>query len=102
MRSTKAFFLLLAVTTSTTTMASGASLDRVKSGILPTGGYYHLYEARCADQQLVTVASTDRSTRWCAERGGDVSCFRRSQDAVVAACSSQVAGVTQSNLGAAD
>ena len=62
-------------------------LEKVKKGILPSGGFYSLYEVECKDQSTSSVASTHRQSRWCTNYGGQLSCFRSSQEASHMACS---------------
>jgi hypothetical protein len=66
--------------------ADGITLDRVKTGILPSGGFYSLYEGACADRNVVSVASLDRMRRWCINASGELACVREPQEAVQMAC----------------
>lgn len=69
------------------------SRERVKTGILPNGGFYSLYEVTCSDERVVEVATMERRQRWCAQSGSDLACFRTAQEASHKACASaQVAG----------
>ncbi len=69
------------------------SRERVKTGILPNGGFYSLYAVTCSDERVVEVASTERRQRWCAQAGNELACFRTAQEASHKACAtSQVAG----------
>ena len=64
-----------------------AQLERkIKTGILPTGGFYSLYEVSCADDSTATIASMEGRTRWCTLSGGELSCFRMAEQASYSAC----------------
>lgn len=63
------------------------ALDKVKTGILPSGGFYSLYEGTCSDRNVISVASLDRMRRWCINASGELACVRESQEAVQMACS---------------
>ena len=60
--------------------------DKVKTGILPSGGFYSLYEGTCQDRNVVSVASLDGMRRWCINASGDLACVRDSREAVEMAC----------------
>ncbi|MEM9256346.1 MAG: hypothetical protein AAGA91_12935 [Pseudomonadota bacterium] len=62
--------------------------ERVKSGILPAGGFYSLYEVTCSSGDQTAIASMERRTRWCAESSGELTCFRTIQEAKKVACTS--------------
>ena len=62
-------------------------LEKIKTGILPAGGFYGVYEVTCRDQTAANVVSTERGGRWCTSFDGQLSCFNRSQDASRRACS---------------
>lgn len=69
------------------------SRERVKTGILPNGGFYSLYAVTCSDERVVEVASTERRQRWCARAGSELACFRTAREASHKACAQgQVAG----------
>lgn len=69
------------------------SRERVKTGILPNGGFYSLYAVTCSDERTVEVATMDRRQRWCAQSGGELACFRTVEEASHKACATaQVAG----------
>lgn len=61
--------------------------ERIKTGILPNGGFYTMYAVTCSDDRVVEVASTDRRQRWCAQSGSDLACFRNADAASDKACS---------------
>lgn len=63
------------------------SLNKVKTGILPTGGFFSIYEASCPQNTAVSIASTDRRQRWCVESDGQLRCFRAASEATRYACS---------------
>ena len=62
--------------------------EKVKTGILPSGGFYSLYEVDCGDQSTVLVASLNSNRRWCISASDDMSCFSRRQEASTRACMS--------------
>lgn len=62
-------------------------LDKVKTAILPTGGFYSIYEGTCDDNEGIAIASMERMTRWCFNAGGDLTCTREAQAAAHMACS---------------
>jgi hypothetical protein len=66
--------------------AESIALDKVKTGILPSGGFYTLYEGTCPDKNVVSVASMERMRRWCINASGELACVRGSQEAVERAC----------------
>ena len=64
-----------------------SDIVKVKTGILPNGGFYSLYEADCRDQGTAEIASLNGSKRrWCALRGGALSCSSSQQDVTSSAC----------------
>jgi hypothetical protein len=65
----------------------GTQLEKVKKGILPSGGYYSLYEVACNDGSTTTIANKHSQRRWCANNDGQLNCYRRSQEASTMACS---------------
>ncbi|MFT4613652.1 MAG: hypothetical protein ACI9NT_000793 [Bacteroidia bacterium] len=63
-------------------------LEKIKTGILPTGGFYSIYKVACADNSVATIgALSRRGGPWCAGDAGGLQCFRRSVDASQRACS---------------
>ena len=62
---------------------------KVKTGILPNGGFYSLYEVDCRDQGTAEIASLNGKRRWCALRGGALSCSSSQQDVTSSACVSR-------------
>ena len=60
--------------------------ERIKTGILPNGGFYTLYSVTCSDNRMAEVASTDRRQRWCARAGTELACFRSADAASSKAC----------------
>jgi hypothetical protein len=84
---------LFAVTMFTSVLAASAahaeqsrSLEKVKSGLLPSGGFYSVYAAECGDGSPASLASLERGSRWCTSRGEELDCFRQSADALAQAC----------------
>jgi hypothetical protein len=62
--------------------------EKVKTGILPSGGFYSLYAVDCDDQFTAANASLNRKRRWCTSFNGELSCFSRRQEASARACMS--------------
>ncbi|GAB5453525.1 MAG: hypothetical protein Hals2KO_38530 [Halioglobus sp.] len=78
--------------------ALGADLDslqRTKTAILPSGGFYSLYQGRCADERSAWIARLDGGVRWCARAEGNLNCFPRPQQALQSACAQQTVAVTE-------
>ena len=63
-------------------------MDKTKTAILPSGGFYSLYEAACPDGSSTEVASMRRGLRWCTARSGELVCFRRPAEVLELACAS--------------
>lgn len=63
-----------------------SSLEKVKLGLLPTGGFYSVYAVECGDGSPASLASVERGRRWCTSRGGYLDCFRQSAAAIEQAC----------------
>lgn len=61
--------------------------EKVKTGILPSGGFYQIYQVACSDQKSTSLASLDGGRRWCTSDDGNLSCFSRVQEAHDRACS---------------
>lgn len=101
MQHAKALILSITLLAAATATAS-VPVERVKSGILPAGGFYHLYEVTCTAGNTASIASLDRSTRWCTGDSADVSCFRRSHQAAEAACARTDGIAEDSSHGPAD
>ncbi len=63
------------------------AINKVKTGILPSGDFFSIYEASCPQNTAVSIASTDRRRRWCADADGQLRCFRAANEATRYACS---------------
>jgi len=74
------------------------SMKKTKTGILPSGAFYAIYEVTCHDQTVANLASMDRRTRWCVQNYGQLSCFRQSGEAFRAACLSEDLVATEKGL----
>ena len=98
MRSTRFGIALLAALLATPTLAAErASLEKVKTGILPSGGFYRIYEVACRDQRLSSVA-TIRREQWCTLDAGNLQCFRDADDAIASACAIGTVAATDEAL----
>lgn len=76
-------------------------LGKVKTGILPAGGFYSLYEVACVDTSIVTIGGLSRrGGPWCVGEAGELQCFRRSDDATQRACSAGSVAESDVNLDA--
>ena len=62
-------------------------LEKLKTGILPAGGFYTIYAVACDDESTSSIVSSQRKTRWCTNYDGRLSCYRRLQEASRVACS---------------
>lgn len=93
---------LLAALLPTTSLAEQA-LDRekIKTGILPSGGFYSLYAVTCADESTQYIAKTDRRTRWCVQSGAGLDCYRMVEQASNRACAGLEVAATDTNKNAA-
>jgi hypothetical protein len=60
--------------------------EKVKTGILPSGELYSLYQVSCGNS-TTTIASMERRTRWCTQAGDGLSCYRTADQAGEKACS---------------
>ena len=67
-------------------LASTPTMERVKSGILPTGAVYNIYEVSCKDQTSAELARTQRGRRGCTSYAGELQCFKRAEQAADVAC----------------
>jgi hypothetical protein len=84
---TAAFLGSLSLASFATDATEGPQLDKVKKGILPSGGYYSLYEVACDDGSTTAIVNKHNQRRWCANDDGQLNCFRRSKEASTMACS---------------
>lgn len=62
--------------------------EKVKTGILPSGGFYSMYAVDCPDQSAAAIASLKGKRRWCSLHEGEMNCFSRKQEASYRACMS--------------
>lgn len=92
------FFLAAAVAQASVIMP----LEKVKTGILPSGGLYRIYKVTCHDESSASVVSTQKRGRWCVEYDGQLSCFREAQEASKVACISADVAASKDDLDALD
>jgi hypothetical protein len=71
----------------------------LKTGILPAGGFYRIYQVHCSDDTVANIASLRGKTDWCVNDGGELTCFDESQRAAEKACTT---GAELSSSTAAD
>ena len=83
----RAAFVALMLAASSAWASEAVNLEKVKTGILPTGGFYSIYEVTCMREGRATIgAMSRRGGPWCVEESGELVCFRRSEDASARAC----------------
>lgn len=82
-------FLTAALTLPSAVLAASDALqmDKVKMGILPSGGLYSIYNVTCDDQSTSHVVR-EQQGRWCAGYDSQLQCFRKARQASAAACTS--------------
>jgi hypothetical protein len=87
--------IYLTILTSLFLMQSGGAfaespldMAALKSGILPTGHFYTLYEVECKEAAAANIVAMQRKTRWCMLEEGELNCFGQRQLASKAACQS--------------
>jgi len=66
--------------------SDAASMEKVKSGLLPSGGLYSMYAVDCGDRSSASLASLEGGRRWCTSIGQELDCFRQSAAALAQAC----------------
>ena len=98
----------LAITVLLSTLIPAATLaqqdlprEKIKTGILPSGGFYSLYAVTCSDESTQYVARMDRRTRWCVQSGAELACYRMAEQASDRACSGLEIAATESDNNAA-
>ncbi len=87
--------LVIALFSASVIAGSAVSKDKVKTGILPSGDLYSIYEVSCADDSKTQIAVLDRRHNWCVMDGIDLDCFRMPEQAADQACAAgqlEVAG----------
>ena len=72
--------------------------EKIKTGILPSGGFYSLYEVACDDQVTAAIASLNGKRSWCTSLNGELSCFSRRNEASNRACMSGEVAVSNEDL----
>ena len=72
--------------------------EKVKTGILPSGDFFSIYEVDCPDKFTAAVARLDGNTRWCTSYDGELSCFLRKQEASLKACGSRAVASRDGSL----
>ena len=88
--------LSLLLVASSALAAEPVSMEKVKTGILPDGGFYSIYEVTCMSEGRATVgALSRRAGPWCVEESGELVCFRRSEAATARACTGLEVAATE-------
>jgi hypothetical protein len=83
---TSALFLTMGLIGSLAHGSDTLSRKNVKTGILPSGGFYRIYEVACNDDSSASVASIDGNRRWCVLNEEELNCFARAREASNMAC----------------
>ena len=65
------------------------TVEKVKTGILPTGELYGLYEVQCANQSQGSIVSLRGRSQWCTNQNDELQCFRKMKQASHLACTHQ-------------
>jgi hypothetical protein len=65
------------------------TVEKVKTGILPTGELYGLYEVQCANQSQGSIVSLRGRSQWCTHQNDELQCFRKMEQASQLACADQ-------------
>jgi len=65
------------------------TVEKVKTGILPTGELYGLYQVQCADQSQGSIVSLRGRSQWCTNQNDELQCFRKMKQASHLACTHQ-------------
>jgi len=86
MRSIFYILVSLIVLSTSAHAADRPDVVKVKTGILPGGGFYSLYHVECQDQRTAAIASLDGKRRWCTLHAGDLNCSSSRQEVSVNAC----------------
>ena len=69
--------------------ADKLSLQVIKTGILPAGGFYRIYEVACKEATNANVARLQGQGDWCVNDNGELACFSDSQQASRKACGAE-------------
>lgn len=85
---TRTLILSFSLVASLALAAGDIRLEKVKTAILPSGGFFSIYEGTCHDSNVVSVASLDSMRRWCINASGELACARNRQEALRMACAS--------------
>jgi len=93
------FLVTLLVLSASAHGAERPDIVKVKTGILPGGGFYSLYQVDCLDDRTAAIASLDRKRRWCTLHEGDMSCSSSQQEASFKACSTIAWASSEDNAG---
>lgn len=76
--------------------------EKVKTGILPNGGFYSLFEVDCGNEVTGVIASLKGGTRWCTSYVGEMSCFTSKQESSTSACMTGAVAVADNGLNDTD
>jgi hypothetical protein len=76
--------------------------EKIKTGILPTGGFYSLFEVDCGNEVTGVIASLKGGTSWCTSYVGEMSCFTSKQESSASACMTSAVAVADDRLNDTD
>jgi hypothetical protein len=83
------FFLATGFINMNAIAANKLDLQIIKTGILPAGGFYRIYEVACHEQAVANVVSLRKTSDWCVNDSGTLTCFSDSQQASHTACAAE-------------
>ena len=75
---------------------------KVKTGILPAGGFYSVYQVECREDVTAAIANVNGKRRWCSLHDGAMNCFSSRQRASLSACMPRGVAVADDRLEMAD
>ena len=75
---------------------------KVKTGILPAGGFYTVYRVDCREEVTASIASLNGKRRWCSLQDGAMNCFSSRQRASLSACMREGVAVVENTLDMAE
>ena len=76
--------------------------EKIKTGILPAGGFYSLFKVDCGNEVTGSIASLKGRTSWCTSHVGQMSCFTSKQEASIRACMTSAVAVADDGLNDVD
>ena len=99
MRQLVCVFCFLLTSLGSVSHASGRlDIEKVKTGILPSGGLYSLYAVVCSDQGSGSIVQLKDENRWCTLLEGTMRCHTWLRDASLSACMSGALAVAEDKV----